>query len=352
MQPQVKDSALKNRKNPPQNNSPTPPQVEWVHMAKGVAILLIVNVHVLRGLVDSDRHVNLLFYNVSDYLSVWIALPLFFFLSGMFAPGSLIKYGKGLWISKFQTVMYPYFLWSWINIGLKLMMGKFVNSRVEPIQFITTVYSPYDIYYFLYVLFFCFILYQMTGRMKEGFLFGGSLVLYAIHVNFTLYPAFDLLFRYFLFFAAGICFTSQLLDGKWQNLFLTSCKGGGLLVCITVILACGSTWGMDHPHWFDHDKTYLLLINSAIGITSVIFLCRVMEKYQFKAVLYRIGQFSLGIYLSHTLFTAGSRIILGRLSPDMNTFIVYMTAILSGVFIPLLLFYFAKRHNLYLFYRL
>ena len=91
-------------------------RLAWVDYLRGIAILLVVYRHVLLGILASGMvlpsawlDANIMFFS--------FRMPLFFILSGIFINGSLAKKTLGqLVYIKFENLLYPYFIWSFLQI--------------------------------------------------------------------------------------------------------------------------------------------------------------------------------------------------------------------------------------------
>ncbi|HDY8515303.1 TPA: acyltransferase family protein, partial [Klebsiella pneumoniae] len=85
----------------------------WVDYAKALGIILVVAGHVNRGLYSSGIYISKQFYTLFDSVIYTFHMPLFFFLSGLFFVKSIGGKGKRAFlINKFDTIFYPYVLWS------------------------------------------------------------------------------------------------------------------------------------------------------------------------------------------------------------------------------------------------
>jgi fucose 4-O-acetylase-like acetyltransferase len=79
-------------------------------MAKGIAIVLVVYSHCLRGLVSANLVPSGSWLATVDYMIYTFHMPIFFVLSGLFFAASAQKNRRAFWLNRFKTIVYPYFL--------------------------------------------------------------------------------------------------------------------------------------------------------------------------------------------------------------------------------------------------
>ena len=142
-----------------------PVRVDWVDIAKGLGIILVVFGHVIRGLVNGNVW---MWTTTSHFIDGWIYafhMPLFFFLSGLFLVRSAEKPWLKFITEKIRTLAYPYFVWSVITILVKTPMSGITNHSDEIAELPLIVYAPIEQYWFLYVL---FILFRYQLRLCSG----------------------------------------------------------------------------------------------------------------------------------------------------------------------------------------
>lgn len=138
-------------------------RIEWVDLAKGIAILLVVFGHALQGTINSN---GLTLFG--DYSSITVIykiiygfhMPLFFFLSALFT-GFLKRSAKSVILQKTKRLLVPYFIWSLVVAFFMQIASKYTNSGLGIIDFLISPIVPFSEYWFLYVLFFMFVFYLL-----------------------------------------------------------------------------------------------------------------------------------------------------------------------------------------------
>ncbi|MGN6618627.1 MAG: acyltransferase family protein, partial [Ilyomonas sp.] len=126
-------------------------RLPWVDYLRGISILLVVYRHVLLGIERSGVYVssylmtaNMIFYS--------FRIPLFFILSGIFLNMSLKKRSIKQYISnKFETLLYPYFIWATLQITIQIFMSSFTNAQRTWIDYSYLFYQPRELDQFWYL---------------------------------------------------------------------------------------------------------------------------------------------------------------------------------------------------------
>src|SRR6476660_5034292 len=100
----------------------------WVDYLRGIAIILIIYRHGLIGIERSGIPIPT-YLTKANMVFISFRMPLFFIISGIFISRSLTHTSAGRLIyKKFETLLYPYFVWAFIQITLQIILRKYVNS--------------------------------------------------------------------------------------------------------------------------------------------------------------------------------------------------------------------------------
>src|ERR1700750_67395 len=126
-------------------------RLHWVDYLKGIAIILVVYRHSLLGIQQKGISVpdylvnaNMIFYS--------FRMPLFFMLSGIFISRSLSKRTVGQFIyTKFESLMYPYFIWATIQISMQIFLSSYTNSSRTFLDYTYIFYQPRNLDQFWYL---------------------------------------------------------------------------------------------------------------------------------------------------------------------------------------------------------
>jgi fucose 4-O-acetylase-like acetyltransferase len=262
-------------------------------------------------------------------------MPLFFFLSGLFFLSSHEK--KGVWLlrDKAATIVYPYLLWSVLQLGTKIMMSGHTNSHAELSDIMSILWRPVEQFWFLYALFliFCFsgLLFTLLERMK---LDRDRQITVIITLSLFLFFSRNLLpgifqlqtvAHYLVYFVLGIYFSHHRLrplpSGQWR-IFLP----GIFLSASYVILSTG---------FWSADSSIAQLTLAITGIGSVVVLIP-SPGSRFAAFAAWLGRYSMEIYCCHILAASGVRIILQHFLAIDSTVAHLLSGLIAGLFLPVL----------------
>lgn len=279
----------------------------WVDYAKGIAIILVVYRHLMFGLQSSHFTVPEWLINGNDMLYSF-RMPLFFCLSGLFFRAGIEKRGASLFLqNKINTLLYPYLLWSVIQITLQLCFSGYVNAQRSWYSYVEIFVQPrsLDQLWYLFALFNVTALYLFNStvlRLPEGI----QLLLGALFLGLAPYTAgfstvYDMLLHYF-FFAIGVSLAGTFFSDRTQTQ-LTS--GKKLLLLLPLFLL--SQW---YFLWHQQLHGFLYAVVALTGSLFVVMLSMLLAKYRKMRFLTTIGHYSLYIYLLHVMIAAVLRYVL------------------------------------------
>ena len=142
---------------------------ESVDYARGLGILLVVVGHTLRGVINSGLLESSAATRFADDWIYAFHMPLFFFLSGLFAERSADKGPRRFVADKLRTIAYPYVVWSLLQTSVQILMSRHTNSPASWHDLaIDRLYVPPMQFWFLYALFLCFLLFLVCWQMCLG----------------------------------------------------------------------------------------------------------------------------------------------------------------------------------------
>lgn len=101
-------------------------KVRWVNAAKAFAIIFVVYYHVIIGLHGSGYPIP--GYEIQHALIYSFNMPLFFFLSGLFATKMLNRKFSDTIKHRFMGLIYPYLLWGIIQGSVMALLSRYTNG--------------------------------------------------------------------------------------------------------------------------------------------------------------------------------------------------------------------------------
>lgn len=319
--------------------APARTRVEWIDFAKGLAVLLVVIGHVIpglmnAGLISADHPLN--------FVATWIYafhMPVFFFLAGLFAMRSTQRTVGEFLADKFRVIVYPYLLWSLIQLAIMGLLGGVTNLgavTLTPVSILRYLFvDPFMQFWFLYALFFNYLLLLAAiklGAGKLGYL-AVAAVFFILGALLPLDPT-QIIFRTMfqtIFFALGAVF-GETLCKRLSALKLPALAGvalGAFAIMTVVLLA-----GIGHKVTEYLPRLGLALLGLLAALALSIILNQTLPGRIARAVR-TWGQKSMQIYIVHVLAASGLRIALVRFLGLTDPWLHVVLQTLVGMAVPL-----------------
>jgi fucose 4-O-acetylase-like acetyltransferase len=315
----------------------------WVNYAKGIGIILVVFGHVNRGLYSAGISFSESGYQLLDSVIYTFHMPLFFFLSGLFFVQSIERKGKAQFIvSKIDTLVYPYIIWSLLQGMVEVTLSRYTNNPSNMSDVFTLFTQPRAQFWFLYALFMVFVVATLLYNRNRfnlilPLLIVASTLLYvysqtlgnAFHINFVT--------RFMLFFLLGA------LAMRYAEQITTM----GFAAVICSLLAFVAIEWLFHAYLHQNytNTGWLSLLVAVVAITFIVCVSVVLAKLEWHW-LCRLGELSMVIYLMHILAGSGLRIILSKIL-HVNSWSLHVVAgTLFGLIAPVIAYYLIRRWHL------
>lgn len=304
-------------------------------VAKGVGIILVVIGHAWRGL-DTDGMIgNPDLFQVIDRLIYNFHMPLFFVLSGMtFQSWALRRPVGEAAFSRVTRLLWPLVLWTYIFAAARLAAGDHSNTQVTGLAFWPL--PPRDHFWFLWALFLQHLVVLALIRFITGPLSApvwAALALLVAVASSTL----PLAFHDWTYGAAT--YAGAFLAGLALGAINWRPRGA--------IVFAGATGLFLALQWLSFQVPHVLLTRQLFGIAlallalTMIYTLPADHQTPAARLLAWLGVSSMGIYLAHTIFSAGTRAALGRLTQDLTLHMILGT--LAGIIGPLVIYAIIRR---------
>lgn len=318
----------------------------WVDYAKAIGIILVVYGHVARGLYNAGLILNEQVYSLIDSVIYSFHMPLFFFLSGLFFFDSFKKKKvKGLVLSKVDTVVYPYFLWSILQGIIEVFMSSVTNGNASFSELLKILWEPRAQFWFLYALFFIFLLSSIIFRfIRIKFVlivFLLSVLLYVVCSYYSVDYIPWWVSNNFVFFVLGVVF-------KYYSRFLKFDGKGYLIFLLVLFFVVQYVFHCEFEYFYT-DKGWFSLLVSVVSIFVVVVVSKALSKRPNNFVLF-IGASSMGVYLMHIMAGSGARILLVKYFSVSDVFVHAVTGVILGLSLPLLVVLVVKKYKIPLFF--
>jgi fucose 4-O-acetylase-like acetyltransferase len=322
-------------------------RLQWVDVAKGIGIVLVVFGHVIDGVRNAGVRIDPLTFRLTWDTLYSFHIPLFFFLSGLFFPHSWQQRGLGgVMLNKVDTLVYPYLLWSLLQGFTQVALSQHVNNPVTPAEVLSLLWHPRQEFWFLYALFFTYLiaclLYFFVPARQRWLLLLGAAVLYFLrtnipHVAAVWYPAW-----YLLYFLAGALLhrAAGLITARPAiSLPVAVLVFGGAIATLHQ-LSGQLAGGQSNPV-----ISAANIVAAGAGTAMTLALSAVLARYGCNFLAY-LGRLSLQVYLLHTAAAGFTRIVLQKVLgvDNLQVHLVLGTAV--GVGAPLAFAYLVERWNI------
>lgn len=326
------------------NKLADPSRLEYIDIAKGLLITLVVVGHAWRAVYNNDMLHNTELYHLVDTWIYSFHMPAFFFLSGLFAMQSAQRPVNTFIAVKLRKIVYPYLLWSVAQSALQLLLSGSTTSKITIVDIITIPLVPVMQFWFLYALFFIFLIFILLRQVTTSplmFLGTGVALFFMIRMGYApAYPPVTYLANNFIYFAAGIVF-SVFIPSIFCKL-TSHVRSLILVLIITLFLACIIPWTAGKSVSPINLWLVPLFALPGIGLTLLAALLLQIKSILLAEAFAMLGRRSLEIFVAHTIFSAGFRIAAVKLAGIHILSVQLPGAIFAGLAGPLLLVYLAN----------
>jgi fucose 4-O-acetylase-like acetyltransferase len=318
-------------------------RIEWIDVAKGLGIILVVLAHVLAGISVGGMK-EPLFDLAASFINTF-HMPIFLVLAGVFAPSTVKKSSTVFWVNKLEGLVYPYFVWAVIQIGIQILMTRYTNTPMTGQDFYTIFYRPPMQFWFLYGLFLDFVIYRIIstcgGSARSFFVVSLLLAMILNFCNVEDTSVFGRMRDNLPYFALGAMMSQSILRVNLvSSQILSSIVIGGL--GLTAVI-CNLNLNLA-------PRLLVMLSLPILGVCSIFALSTLLVRWRLAVIFTYLGQMSLEIYLAHVLAYSGTRILLLRAFGITSTSGHLICGVVAGLGLPILLAIIAKRSKFpYLF---
>ena len=322
----------------------------WVDYLRGIAIILVVYRHVLIGIERSGISIptplvdaNMIFFS--------FRMPLFFILSGIFINSSIAKRTiKQLIFIKFENLLYPYLIWSFLQITVQILFSRFTNADRSLIDYTYILYQPrnLDQFWYLPALFNTTIIYiliktKLKPAIWQQFIIG--LVFYLLSPYFQRVSMMSDWMAFYIFFVLGDAISKFFFKDSTQRFLKRKLT---FFVIIPVFILTQIFYLSQDQNFYLNDSIGQLefLLIALIGCLSMFVVAFQMQRWNILAILRVFGYHSLFIYVMHVFVAAFTRIVMQHLMGIYDPVILLFTGIFFGVTIPVIFYNFLIKDNI------
>lgn len=316
-------------------------RLAWVDYLRGIAIVLVVYFHVLLGIEAAGIQVpvylsdaNLIFHS--------FRMPLFFILSGVFISGSLGKKTfKQIALIKFENLMYPYFIWAFIQVTIQIILSNYTNANRSLIDYTYILYQPkrLDQFWYLPALFTTTIIYlfiktKLRPPAWAQICFG--IVTYFGYLYLQQISMLTNWMAFYIFFAIGDSISKFFFKDATQHFLKRPIT---LLLALPVFVAIQLFYVAHLDYYIDHNLGHVSFLFIALfGVFTMLLIAFRLQTWNILRFLRVLGYHSLYIYVMHLMVVAFIRVLLTKFLSVTNVYLLLFTCIFFGVTIPVVVY--------------
>lgn len=313
-------------------------RTSWIDAARGIGIILVVVAHVERGLIEAGLMPAAPAYLIADDAIYSFHMPVFFFIAGLFVAHGL-KAGAAPFLGdKLKTIIWPYFLWSFLHVATVVVVGRDVNAPLDWHDLAAILWRPIAQYWFLYALFLCHLAIVLLWPRRTLLIIAallGAIVSTIFGISNIILHA----LQEIPFVIAG------LLLGPWLLAHVSRIRAFAPVLMVSAWMLFAAAFVV---------KSYCITNSHFLAITGYVAACAGIVGTLMAAMLVadrspwlcRIGQASMAIFVAHTFFSAGLRIGTQRLGLSVDPLLLLPVASAIGIGGPLLLYRWSGRHGI------
>ena len=324
-------------------------RVDWVDIAKGLCIILVVMVHATLG-VEIAAGAEGFMHQVVAWARPF-RMPDFFLISGLFLSLTIDKPWRRYLDRKVVHFAYFYVLWLTIQFAFKAPGIALEEGAVAPfVDYLLAFVQPFGTLWFIYVLPVFFLFTRLVRSLPVWVVFVWAALLEALPVH-TGSVIFDEFAARYVYFFAGYAFAPQIfaLAGAVRRNAGAALAALAIWAVLEAVLVftpapaalafliqgevgdTGATGGISE----------LPLVSLALGFAgalAIVSIATLLARVPWANWLRWLGEHSIVVYLAFFLPMATARVVLVKtgIVPDVGVMAFLVTA--AGVTGPVVLF--------------
>lgn len=263
-------------------NLPVKERHVFIDAARGISIILVVLWHAFG---------EELFYNGP---LVFLRMPLFFFMAGLFATSVMTTPLKTVIRDKAGQLLWIFVIWSWIlylsRSGLKQVA---TTGSLDPYPLYSMFWDPPPTMWFVYALAIAYVLARITAGIPRFYVFAASVLLYCWSASYGNWadPPFEIkIWRLLPAFLAAVYFSDRIIAVVKSHYRLW--PAAFALFAVSAYFLYYSELAKIGP---------LTAIVSVVGIFALLSLCFWSRETAFVRWMAWFGERSIYVYVMHRI---------------------------------------------------
>ncbi|WP_404403276.1 acyltransferase family protein [Pelagibacterium halotolerans] len=317
------------------------PRLNWVDLAKGLSIILVVMMHSTYGVGNDTGQTGFMHYILA--FATPFRMPEFFLISGLFLGAVIARPWRHFADRRIVHYLYFYALWAVIIILFKhLLVDRDPAGTLATLG--TAVYDPYSVLWFIYALAVFGLIAKVLWQLKiphwATVIAAAALSIAPVETPLAILNYTAHYFVYFYLGYAGAPWIMRLAEeiGKRPvlalgSLALWAVANAALVFAPGHVVAPGFvTLGVAGIP----GATFVLAVAGALAVCTTAVL---LAKAPGFAWLRWIGANSIVIYLSFVIPMGVFRTLLLKVMPNIDTGIASLAVLIVAVTSPLVLYW-------------
>lgn len=303
-------------------------RIVWVDYLKAFTCLLVVIGHLLQSLQKAGIPQNLQLTNFIIYYIYLFHMPLFMCISGFLYSKKKLEETSFSGYIKFEKrklidLMIPYIVFYLIYLGINILFSKDVNTPKGKNEFVGMLNNPMSPYWFLYALMSIFLITPLLEKIfkenkRKVLVFYIILKIISIFYQPNIYLI-KSISTYGIYFYFGCFIREEKIIGKREKF---------ILILLHFLIAIIIFKYLNNVNKYIYQ--FIVLCMAIYGIIAYIEIFKNIEKNK---ILNTFKSYTFQIFLLHTIFAAGIRIILLKFKIQ-NYFIHFIVGILASIYLP------------------
>lgn len=302
--------------------SAVPTQLDWVDVAKGICIVLVVLMHATHGVEKA--------VGTTTWIDPFIAwarpfrLPDFFLISGLFLASRIKLPWRTYLDSRVLHFVYFYVLWMHVLLAIKaagIISEQGIGGFAE--IYLQSFIRPYGPIWFIYLLGVYCVATKLLQPVAKPLVMASAVVMHCLWPETGIFVLDEFANR-FVFFYTGYAL-SQLIFGIAGRLGSIPTP---VALGVLAVWAVANQWGVASG-WAAVKGVDL--VYSGVGIAAVIAASVLLVGTAGGHVLAFCGSRTIAIYLAFTIFMGASRVVLLKLGFGFVPEVVAIASTLAGI---------------------
>jgi uncharacterized membrane protein YcfT len=299
-------------------------RIDWADYAKGLTIVLVVYGHAVVG-VAKDVPIDATVYAFAMKPFSQFRMPVFFFVAGLFAAFSLKRDWPSFVDRTLLPLLYVFVLWNLLQWGVRTLFAPWANNPIEVWRILLFPVGPINITWFIWALIAYYLASYVARRLPTALVVAAAAMLAATPIPDNWFYVYQQAPRFFVYFALGLACSSWIvaLETRGREWLLA------LLTLTYVVLTPLAI------HLVIDEMPLIDFANSLLGIAWIATLCMVLAERGWCSWLRWVGGWSLPIFVTHTIVTAGMREALLRAGLADSALLLIAAGTFAGVVAPI-----------------